>query len=102
MQTRQKYAGRFADSVGDYRSLSLFEIKRDVDKIYRDLKQFFGKRYQFSRRQAAMPFVHRLGQRIGDTRPNSDHCGLLDTEFRRDRVGSFETDPADVTRKAVG
>ena len=40
MQTRQKYAGRFADTVGDDCSLCPFEIKRDADKIYETSSSF--------------------------------------------------------------
>ena len=52
--------------------------------------------------QAAMPFVHRLGERVGDAGACADHRRLLDAEAGRDLVGAAEADAADVAREAVG
>ena len=61
MQTRQKYAGRFADPVGDYRALLQLETERSADKLLRDLEQLLGERYQLLRRQAAMTLIRGFG-----------------------------------------
>ena len=49
-----------------------------------------------------MPFVHRLGQRVGDAGAHADQCGLLDAELGRDLIGGAEADAADVAGQAVG
>jgi hypothetical protein len=48
-----------------------------------------------------MPFVHGLGQRVGNPRPHTDHRGFLDAELHGDGVGSLEADAADVARQPV-
>src|SRR5262249_43302943 len=98
----QKYTRGFADTICDNRALCQFELKRGTNEFYRDLEQLLGKRYQLIRRQAAMPFVHGFGQRIGNSGANPHHRGLLNAEFPRDRIGGLETDAADVTREAIG
>ncbi len=102
MQAGQKHAGCFANPVGDHRALLQFEIERGADEFMRHLEQLLGQRYQFIGRQAAMPFVHGLGQRVGNPSAHPDHCGLFDAEFHGDRVGSLEADAADVARQAIG
>jgi hypothetical protein len=39
MQTRQKYAGRFANSVGDHRTLVELQIESSADELLRHLQQ---------------------------------------------------------------
>ena len=102
MQTCQKHTGRFADTVGDDRAFGQFQTKRGADQLRRDLEQLLGKRPQLLRRQAAMPFVHGLGQRIGDAGANPDHRRFFDPELHGDRVGGLEANAADVTREAIG
>ena len=43
-----------------------------------------------------MTVVHRLGERLGNTRANLDHGRLFDTEPHGDRVGGLEPDAANV------
>jgi hypothetical protein len=38
MQTRQKYAGRFANAVGDHRALLQLQIERGADERLRHLQ----------------------------------------------------------------
>jgi hypothetical protein len=39
MQTRQKYAGRFANAVGDHRTLVELQIESSADELLRHLQQ---------------------------------------------------------------
>jgi hypothetical protein len=48
-----------------------------------------------------MSFLHRLGQRIGDTGAHADQCGLLDAELCRDLICGAEADAADVAGQSV-
>src|SRR5262245_10018902 len=48
-----------------------------------------------------MPFVHGLGQRIGNSGANTDRRGVLNAEFHRDRVGGLEANAADATREPI-
>ena len=48
-----------------------------------------------------MPFVHRLGERVGDPGTDADQRGLLDAELGRDLVGGSEADAADVAGQPV-
>ena len=66
MQACQKHARRFANPVGDHRALLQLEIECGADELLRYLEQLLGKRDQLFRRQAAMPLIHGLGQRIGN------------------------------------
>ena len=75
MQAGQKHTRRFANPVGDHRALLQLEIERSADELLRDLEQLLGKRYQLFRRQAAMPLIHGLGQRIGNP---STHTSVSD------------------------
>ena len=54
---------------------------------------FFGQRDQLLPRQTAVPFIHHLGQRIGNSGANPDRRGLLDAKLHRNGVGSLETQP---------
>ena len=101
MQAGQKYAGRFANPVGDHRALLQLEIERSADEFLRDLEQLLGQRYQLFRRQAAMPLIHGLGQRIGNSGAHTDHRRLLDAELHGDRVGGLEADAANIARQAI-
>jgi hypothetical protein len=101
MQAGQKYTWRFANPVGDHRSLLQLQVQCSADELLRNLEQLLGKRYQPFRRQAAMSLIHGLGQRIGDTGADPHDGGLLDAELHRDRVGRLEADAADVARQAI-
>ena len=101
MQTGQKYARRFANPVGDHRALLQLELERSPDQLLRHLEQLFGQRHQLVRRQTAMAFVHRLGQRIGNPGANPDHGGFLDAELHRDSVGSLETNATNIAGEPV-
>ena len=52
--------------------------------------------------QAAVAFVHRLGERIGDPGAHPDHCRLFDAELHGNGVGGLETDATDVARQPIG
>ena len=79
-----------------------FEIKRGLDQLLGHLEQFCGQWRQFLGRQAAMPLVHGLGQRIGDPGPDPDHGRLLDAELHGDGIGRLEANAADIARQPVG
>ena len=49
-----------------------------------------------------MPFVHRLGERVGDPGTYADQRCLLDAELGRDLVGRAEADAADVACQPIG
>src|SRR4030081_4070079 len=49
-----------------------------------------------------MPFVQRLGERVGDAGTYPDQRSLLDAELRRDLVGGAEADAADIAGQAIG
>src|SRR5205823_1003401 len=49
----------------------------------------------------AMPFVHSLGERIGNASPDPDQRCLFDAELRRDLIGGDKADAADVASEAV-
>jgi hypothetical protein len=95
-QTGQKYARRFAHTVGDNRAVGQFEIKRGANQFHRDFEQLLRERHQFIRRQAAMALVHRLGQRVGDAGPHPDHGRLVHADPHGNSVRRLETDAADV------
>src|SRR5436190_40169 len=75
MQARQKYTGRFANPVGNYRAFLQLEIERGTDELLRHLEQLLGERYQLFRRQAAMSLIHGLGQRVRNPRADPHHGG---------------------------
>jgi hypothetical protein len=54
------------------------------DEFGRYLKQLFGEGNEFFGREAAMPFVHRFRERVGDAGTYADQRGLLDAELARD------------------
>jgi hypothetical protein len=49
-----------------------------------------------------MPFIHRLGERIGDPCTNADQRCLLDAELGCDLIGRAEADAADVASQPMG
>ena len=101
MQTGQKHTGSFANPIGDHRALLQLEIERSADEFLRDLEQLLGKGHQLIRRQAAMPLVHGLGQRIGNASANPDHRRFLDTELHGDGVGGLEANAPDIAGQAI-
>src|SRR6516165_10719565 len=48
-----------------------------------------------------MTLVHRLGQRVGNPRTDSDRGGLVDAKLHGDCVGSLKPNAADIARKPV-
>ena len=63
---------RHSDLVGDHGTLLQLKIKRSTDQLLRHLEQLLGQRDQLFRRQTAVPLVHRLCQRIGNSRAHPD------------------------------
>ena len=102
VEASQECAGGFADLVGDHRALGSFELKGCQDQLLRRFEQFFGERDQLLRRQSAVAFVHRFGQRIRNPGAQSDHGGLFDAELHCDRVGALEPNASDVPGKPIG
>jgi hypothetical protein len=49
-----------------------------------------------------MPFVHGLGERVGDAGAYADERRLLDAELSRNLVGRAEADAADVAGQRYG
>jgi hypothetical protein len=101
MQTDQKYAGHFANSIGDHRALVELQIQGSADEFLRHLQQLLNEWYQLLRRQAAMSLVHRFGQCVGNPRTNPHNGGLLDAEPHRDGIGRLEANTADIPRQAI-
>ena len=102
VQAAEEYAGDLPHRVGNHRAVGQLQVQRGADQLAGNLQEFGRERSQLFFRQAAMTLVHRFGQRIADARADPDHGRLLDAELHRDRVGSHETDAADVAREAVG
>jgi hypothetical protein len=75
---------------------------RAVDDARRHVEQLLRRLGQFLPRQAALPLVDRLHERVGDAGAGADGGGLLDAELAREGIGGDEADPADVARQAVG
>ncbi|SHI08061.1 hypothetical protein SAMN05443248_8011 [Bradyrhizobium erythrophlei] len=88
VQTCQKHAACFADTIGNDRALRYFEIKRLSNEFRRNLEQLLGQRRQFVGRQATVPLVHGLGEGERDASPDPDHGRFLDPQLPCDRVGS--------------
>ena len=101
IETGQKHAGHFANPVGDYGTLLQFELDGSPNQLLRHFQQLLGQRYQFVRWQTAMAFVHRLGQRIGNSRTNPDHGGFLDAQLHGYRIGSLESDAANIACEPI-
>ena len=101
MQTSKKDAGRFTNLVSDDRALLQLEVERSPDQSLRHLEALLGQRHQLVRRQTAMAFVHRFGQRVGNARTNPDHRRLFDAQLRRNGVGGLEADATNIAREPV-
>ena len=52
------------DIVSDDRALFQLQPERRLDKLGRDIEQLLRQGSEFINRQAAMPFVHGLGERV--------------------------------------
>jgi hypothetical protein len=72
IQTSQKYAGRFADLVGNHRAFLQFEFKRGPHQLLRHVEQLLSQGHQLVCRQPAMALLRCLGQRIGNPCANPD------------------------------
>ncbi len=95
--------GRLAvDGVGHHRARRDLELQRLLDERLGDLEQPRGRLVQVGQRQAAVPVVHRLDERVADARPGADHRRALDAQAGGDPVGAEEPDAADIGRQAVG
>ena len=49
-----------------------------------------------------MPFVHRLGERVGDAGTDANQSCLLDAELGCDLISGAEADAADVAGQSIG
>src|SRR5947207_2858962 len=101
MQCRKEEAAPAVDFVGDDMAGGDLPGERALDEARRHLQQRFRERDEFVDRQAAMPIIHRLGERMRDAGAHAHHRGLVDTEPHRDLVGALETDAADIAREPV-
>src|SRR5262249_42482587 len=81
VQACQENAESIAHPVGNNRTVGQFEVERSADQILRDFEELLGKRHELVRGQAAMTFIHRLGQRKGDAGAYPDQGGLIDAEL---------------------
>src|SRR6266853_3562865 len=78
--------------VGDYSAIIELKAHCGLDEFGRHFEQLFGEGNELFDRKAAMPFVHRLRERIGDPGADADQCCLLDAEFARDLISRAEAD----------
>ena len=69
--------------IGDYGAIFELKAERRLDELRRHFEQRLSERDQLFGRQPAMPFVHRLGERVGDAGTHADQRGLLDAELGR-------------------
>ena len=88
--------------IGDYGAAFELEAERRFDELSRDFEQRLSERDELFGREPAMPFVHRLGQRVGDAGTHADQRRLLDAELARDLIRCTEADAADVAGQAIG
>ena len=72
------------------------EVQRRFDQFGRHFEQLFGEGNELFERKTAMPFIHRLRERIGDPGADADQRCLLDAELGRDLVGGAKADAPDV------
>src|SRR6476659_1813413 len=101
MQTGQEYTRRHTDLVGNHGALLQLEIKRRTDQLLRHLEQLLGQRDQLFRRQTAVPLVHRLGQRIGNSGAHPDRRCLFDAELHCNGVCGLKANTANIARQPV-
>jgi hypothetical protein len=87
--------------IGDYGATFELEAQRRFDELCRGFEQGLSERDELFGRETAMPFVHLLGERVGDAGAHADQRGLLDAELGRDLIGGAEADPADVAGQPV-
>jgi hypothetical protein len=102
MQTREDDAARRPHHVGHHRPFAEFERERLRDELRANIEQLGRKPTQLLLRQAAMPLLHRLGERVADASPDPDHRRRRDAEPHRDRIRRLEADAADVAGQPVG
>jgi len=79
--------------VGNDGTTLEFEVRRRLHQFGRHFEQLFGEGNELFDRKTAMPFIHRLGERIGDPGADADQRCLLDAELGRDLIGRSEADP---------
>ena len=88
--------------IGENYAFLQFEAERRLDKLRRDLEQLPREQHEPIDRQAAVPLVHRVGKRIGNTGAHAYQCRLLDAEPCRNLVGGDKADAANVAGEAIG
>jgi len=83
---------------------TVIELKAQcrLDESGRYFEQLFGERNELFDRKTTMPFVHRLGERVGDPGTDADQRCLLDTELGRDLISGAKSDAADVASQPIG
>src|SRR5207245_2550135 len=65
-------------------------------------EQLFGEGNELFDWEAAMPFIHRLCERIGDPGTYADQCRLFDAQLARDLVRRAEADASDIASQPIG
>jgi hypothetical protein len=88
--------------IGDYGPTFELEAQCRFDEFHRDFEQRLSERDQLFGREPAIPFVHRLGERVGDAGTHADQRRPLDAELARDLIGGAEADAADVAGQSIG
>ncbi len=101
VQAGQEHARASVHRVPDDRPGLELEVERLRHQRLGDVEQPRGGGHQLRHRQAAMPIVRRLGQRVADARPRANHGRLLDAERGRDLVRGEEADSPDVGGEPV-
>ena len=66
--------------VGDNSAVLELKAHRRLDEFRRHFEQFLSERNEFFDRKTGMPFVHRLGERVGDAGTDANQSNLLDAE----------------------
>ena len=102
VQAGEEDARRIADPIGDDAARGQLLVDRRPDEILGRFQKPHRQRQQLLCRQAAMPIVHGLGQRMADACTDPDHGRLVDAEPHRDGVGGLEADAADVAGQPIG
>src|SRR6516165_7416624 len=101
VEAGEEDAAMALEVIGDYGAAFELEAERRFDELSRDFEQRLSERDELFGREPAMPFVHRLGQRVGDAGTHADQRRLLDAELARDLIRCTEADAADVAGQSV-
>src|SRR4029077_769613 len=101
VEPRKENAPAALEVISDYGAIFELEGECRFDKLRWHFEQSLSERDQLFGREPAMPFVHCLGEPVGDAGPHADQRGLLDAELGRDLIRGAEANAADVAGQPI-